>query len=101
MRQARLSGDEFVVILSSLFSPKDASVISENIITKISKPFIIGAHEVFVSPSIGITIFPMDGNNSEELLKHADAAMYHAKGCGKNNYPNIAQDFLFSSLPGQ
>ena len=83
---ARLSGDEFVVILSSLFSPKDASVISENIITRISKPFNIGAHEVFVSPSIGITIFPMDGNNSEELLKHADAAMYRAKELGNGKY---------------
>ena len=83
---ARLGGDEFIVILSSLFSPKDASVLAENIITKVSKPFNIGPHEVIVTPSIGITIYPMDGSNSEELLKNADAAMYRAKEYGSGKY---------------
>ncbi len=83
---ARLGGDEFIVILSSIFSPKDASTIAENIITRISKSFKIGPHEVFVTPSIGITIYPSDGTNSEELLKHADAAMYRAKELGSGKY---------------
>jgi len=83
---ARLGGDEFVVILSSVFSPKDASTIAENIITRISKSFKIGPHEVFVTPSIGITIYPTDGTSGEELLKHADAAMYRAKELGSGKY---------------
>ena len=82
----RLSGDEFIIILSNMVDPKDASNIAEYIIKRISEPYHIDRHEVFVTPSIGITLYPLDGTNSEELLKHADAAMYRAKESGRGKY---------------
>jgi len=83
---ARLSGDEFVVILSNVTEPKDARIIAEHIITRISEPYNINLHEVFITPSIGITLYPTDGTNTEELLKHTDAAMYRAKQSGRGKY---------------
>jgi diguanylate cyclase (GGDEF)-like protein len=83
---ARLSGDEFIIILSNIADPKDASIIAEHIITRISEPFNINTHEILITPSIGITLYPTDGTNTEELLKHADAAMYRAKESGRGKY---------------
>jgi diguanylate cyclase (GGDEF)-like protein len=83
---ARLGGDEFIIILSNIADPKDASIIAEHIITRISEAFNIDIHEIFVTPSIGITLYPIDGTNTEELLKHADAAMYRAKESGRGKY---------------
>ncbi len=82
----RLSGDEFIIILSNIVDPKDASNIAEYIIKRISEPYHIDTHEVFITPSIGITLYPLDGTKSEELLKHADAAMYRAKENGRGKY---------------
>jgi len=83
---ARLGGDEFIIILSNITDPKDASSIAEHIINRISEPYHIDTHEVFITPSIGITLYPNDGTNTEELLKHADAAMYRAKESGRGKY---------------
>ena len=83
---ARLGGDEFIIILSNITNPKDASNIAEHIISRISEPYHINTHEVFITPSIGITLYPIDGTNTEELLKHADAAMYRAKESGRGKY---------------
>jgi diguanylate cyclase (GGDEF)-like protein len=83
---ARLGGDEFIIILSNITDPKDASSIAEHIINRISEPYHIDAHEVFITPSIGITLYPADGTNTEELLKHTDAAMYRAKESGRGKY---------------
>ena len=83
---ARLGGDEFIIILSHIADPKDASIIAEHIITRISEPYHINTHEIFITPSIGITLYPIDGTNTEALLKHADAAMYRAKESGRGKY---------------
>jgi diguanylate cyclase (GGDEF)-like protein len=83
---ARLGGDEFIIILSNITNPKDASNIAEHIISRVSQPFNIDLHEVFITPSIGITLYPIDGTTNEELLKHADAAMYRAKESGRGKY---------------
>lgn len=83
---ARLGGDEFVILLSDVNEPEDAALIARRILHEIPEGFNLEGHQVTVTTSIGISIYPTDGQTSEELLKHADSAMYHAKGTGKNNY---------------
>jgi diguanylate cyclase len=83
---SRLGGDEFTVLLPRLKKPEDAGRVAKRINERLSEPFQLDDTEIFISVSIGISIFPLDGTDSEELLKHADLAMYHAKTKGKNNF---------------
>ncbi len=82
----RLGGDEFIVLLNDVKDARSAGVVANRILQKISQSFSLDGHEVFVTSSIGIALFPQDGTDVEMLLKHADTAMYHAKDMGKNNY---------------
>lgn len=83
---ARLGGDEFVIVLSNIKHPKEAVRTAEEIIHALNTSFILHHHEVYVSTSIGISLFPHDGNSIETLLRNADKAMYKAKTSGKNHY---------------
>jgi diguanylate cyclase (GGDEF)-like protein/PAS domain S-box-containing protein len=83
---ARLGGDEFVVVPVNISSSQDAARVAEQILSTISRPFSIDGREIFLTVSIGIAIYPHDGDSLDHLLKHADVAMYHAKSLGKNNY---------------
>lgn len=83
---ARLGGDEFTIILEAVQSPKIIMSIAEKILHQLSKPFQLSEREVFISSSIGITIFPDDSKNAHDLLKYADVAMYQAKNKGRNNF---------------
>ncbi len=83
---ARLGGDEFVVLLSQLKHPEDASIIARRILQALTEPMRIAGQEIVVSCSIGIAISPEDGDSTETLLMNADAAMYRAKGRGRNTY---------------
>ena len=83
---ARLGGDEFVILLSEIRRPEDASLVAERAIESLRAPFPVNDNEIYVTGSIGISTFPEDGDSNEELLKHADAAMYHAKDHGRNCY---------------
>ena len=82
----RMGGDEFTAVLSSINVPDNAGAVAKKIIESIAKPFIIQGHELRISTSIGITLYPEDGEDLDDLLKNADAAMYHAKDQGRNNY---------------
>ncbi len=92
---ARLSGDEFVVILS-LKEEELVRTVTQRIVTEISLGFQIQSYDIYVTPSIGISLYPKDGTTYEELLQHADTAMYLAKDLGKNNF-----QFFTSSLRQQ
>lgn len=81
---ARLGGDEFTVILENLASPRDAGVVAQHVIDAVSAAVRLGAHEVCVTPSIGVTLFPDDGRELETLIRQADTAMYRAKEQGRN-----------------
>ena len=81
---ARLGGDEFVVIVEDIHQPIDISVVANNIIDTLHKPIKINKNTHYIGASIGISIFPDDSNDSNDLLKHADVAMYKAKEAGKN-----------------
>jgi diguanylate cyclase (GGDEF)-like protein/PAS domain S-box-containing protein len=83
---ARLGGDEFTIILSELRHPEDAVTVAEKIITAVQKPLLIGGMPIEVSASIGIALYPVDGNDPESLLRNADSAMYRAKESGRNTY---------------
>ncbi|MDB5805064.1 MAG: hypothetical protein JWN73_2386 [Betaproteobacteria bacterium] len=81
---ARLGGDEFVIVLPDVKSPRACSKVAEKIIANASEPFTSGGHELYISTSIGISLYPEDGADPEALLKHADTAMYQAKEAGRN-----------------
>jgi diguanylate cyclase (GGDEF)-like protein len=83
---ARLGGDEFIILLNELTRPEDATIVAERIQRWVTKPITLGERMVNVGVSMGIAVFPTDGEDSETLLKNADIAMYHAKETGKGNY---------------
>ena len=83
---ARNGGDEFAVVLPLLNDPKDAEAIAQKVLTTLSRPIMLHGEEFFIGGSIGISIFPKDGNDADDLLKNADAAMYLAKAIGGNSY---------------
>jgi diguanylate cyclase (GGDEF)-like protein len=83
---ARLGGDEFVVLLPDVGGAPDCAQVADKIIDALATPFPFEGHSLHISPSIGICLCPDDGNDVETLMRHADAAMYHAKAAGRNNY---------------
>lgn len=83
---ARLGGDEFALILPDLAHPEDAENVARKLLTTLSQPFFCEGESVYVSASIGISIFPHDSNNLNDLFKNADQAMYAAKAAGRNGF---------------
>lgn len=83
---ARLGGDEFTVIVEGINSPEEAAVVAKKILTVMQTPFTLSGQEVFVTSSIGLTVYPSDADDVEFLLKNADTAMYRAKEQGRNKY---------------
>jgi diguanylate cyclase (GGDEF)-like protein/PAS domain S-box-containing protein len=83
---ARLGGDEFIVSITDLNRGEDAAKVARRILDSLSEPFRLDEHEVVITASIGISVFPADGADVESLLKNADAAMYHAKDSGRNAF---------------
>jgi diguanylate cyclase (GGDEF)-like protein len=88
---ARLGGDEFVIMIDEVTSVEDISILVSEISNVIDLPIKLSSQTVSVSSSIGIAMFPGDGSNSEELLKNADIAMYHAKKKGRSNFQFFTQ----------
>ena len=83
---ARLGGDEFTVMLPNLARADDGAVVAEKILDAIRHPFSLDGREFFLTTSIGISLFPDDGSDTETLIKNADTAMYQAKEQGSDNY---------------
>jgi len=83
---ARLGGDEFSLFLNQINSQEDISIITKRVIDSISKPIKIENYEVMLTPSIGIAIYPDHGQFANQLMKHADIAMYKAKAAGRRTY---------------
>lgn len=82
----RVGGDEFTILLSGLEQPNDAVKVADKIFAALKEPFQIAGHDLYMTSSMGIAIFPTDGIDCETLLKNADTAMYQAKEKGKNHY---------------
>jgi diguanylate cyclase (GGDEF)-like protein/PAS domain S-box-containing protein len=83
---ARMGGDEFVLVLPQVAQPPDATRLAQRILEAFREPFIFDGHRLRVTTSVGIAVYPEDGNEAEILLKHADAAMYWAKEQGRDAY---------------
>jgi len=83
---ARLAGDEFTIMLPRTTGASAAQKVARRILERLTEPFMVNRQELFVSASIGIALYPNDGISVDELMKHADIAMYHAKKSGRNNY---------------
>jgi diguanylate cyclase (GGDEF)-like protein/PAS domain S-box-containing protein len=89
---ARLGGDEFTVLLSRLAHPEDAAKVAQRIVEQLARPYSIDGHELFVSASVGVAVYPGDGADVDTLLKNADVAMYAAKDGGRNAYRFFSQE---------
>jgi diguanylate cyclase (GGDEF)-like protein/PAS domain S-box-containing protein len=83
---ARLGGDEFTLLVPGISAEEDAAKIARKICEAIHDPFWIDGHELFVTTSVGVSVYPSDGHDSETLIRNADSAMYRAKEQGRDNY---------------
>ncbi|MGH8628581.1 MAG: two-component system response regulator, partial [Gammaproteobacteria bacterium] len=83
---ARMGGDEFIILLGEVGQAEDPARIAQRVLKELADPIALGAQEVCVTASIGIALYPADGDDVDVMLKKADAAMYHAKAEGRNNY---------------
>lgn len=82
----RHSGDEYLIVLSALREPSEAGLVASKVVEAFEKPFAIEGREVSISASVGISVCPDDGQTSEDLIRNADAAMYHSKRNGRNRF---------------
>ena len=82
----RFGGDEFALLISGLQHEQDASVVARRIVSSLQEPFKVGAYDVYATASIGIALYPTDGDDVGTLLRNADSAMYQAKQKGKNTF---------------
>jgi diguanylate cyclase (GGDEF)-like protein len=95
---ARLSGEEFAIVLGEVGRMKDVSLAAESILAGFSPPFVLSGHEFFISPTIGISMYPFDGTDAESMLHSADIALRRAREQGSDNYqfylPAVNDQFL-------
>jgi diguanylate cyclase (GGDEF)-like protein/PAS domain S-box-containing protein len=93
---ARLGGDEFAVILEQLSQPRDAAATAKKLLHAIARPYLLEGHKAKLTASIGITVYPLDGEDVDMLLKRADGAMYRAKTERRNDYRFWGDPALYS-----
>jgi diguanylate cyclase (GGDEF)-like protein/PAS domain S-box-containing protein len=91
---SRQGGDEFIILLSEIEHTNDVVLRAENVITVLAGSHSIGEHDIDITVSIGISVFPENGECAEVLIRNADAAMYHAKQNGRNRYQFFRQGFI-------
>lgn len=89
---ARMGGDEFLILLPHINKPEDVAVLSQRILDRLNKSFMLGSHNIYISASIGIVLFPSDADDSPSMLRAADIAMYNAKRSGGNKYRFFTAD---------
>lgn len=95
---ARLGGDEFVALLVGVTHEEGITTVAKKILAIVSEPVYIDGHEIYSTCSIGIAVYPMDGDDSHTLLKHADLAMYQAKELDRNNFQFFSRDMNIKVL---
>ncbi len=89
---ARLGGDEFLIMLEELGNPEDAEVVADKLVEVFKKPFILNSRQVYSTTSVGISIYPDDGDTVEALMQNADTAMYQAKSSGRSHYQFFSEE---------
>ncbi len=98
---ARLGGDEFVLLIQEVNQAPEVAAVAQRILAAANKPVLIFGQSCNVTASIGISIYPTDADNEQDLMKNADIAMYLAKEKGKNNYQFYAPDLKMKTSPNQ
>jgi diguanylate cyclase (GGDEF)-like protein/PAS domain S-box-containing protein len=98
---SRQGGDEFVILLSEITLPEHAATIANKILHSLSLPCSIDGHDLHIDGSIGISIYPADGEDAETLIKNADTAMYCAKESGRNNFQFFTAEMNLKSVQRQ
>jgi diguanylate cyclase (GGDEF)-like protein/PAS domain S-box-containing protein len=98
---SRLGGDEFVILLSEITYPEDAATSANKILLSLNAPHSIGGQDLHINGSIGISVYPEDGEDAETLIKNADMAMYHAKESGRNNFQFFTAEMNLKALERQ
>lgn len=88
---SRHGGDEFVILLAEIEYSQDAALCAEKMLNTLAAPIVIDSHQLHISSSIGISVYPDDGNDAETLIRNADTAMYHAKSSGRANFQFFRQ----------
>lgn len=88
---ARFGGDEFTILLLEISTPEDISLVAQSIIDELSRPFSIKGETAVIGASVGIAIFPSDGNDADELIRRADQAMYAVKRSGKRGFKHASE----------
>lgn len=83
---ARMGGDEFALLIPEISQVEDAAKIAQGVIHSLKSSFNLNGHEIYITTSVGVCVYPNDGQDAENLLKNAEAAMYRAKEKGRNNY---------------
>ncbi len=91
---SRVGGDEFVIVLPEMHSPAAAGETAQKVLAALAQPYLVEGHELHVTPSVGVSLFPRDGDDAETLLTRADAAMYYAKEMGRGNWQMFEQAML-------
>jgi diguanylate cyclase (GGDEF)-like protein/PAS domain S-box-containing protein len=95
---ARLSGDEFVIVLENIHAADDTVILARKLIDAFNQPFTVQGHELHVTLSIGISLYPRDGRDVETLVRNADAALYRAKEEGRNNFYYYTEELTSTVL---
>jgi diguanylate cyclase (GGDEF)-like protein len=98
---SRLGGDEFVVLLPQVDDAESAAHIATKLIEATAQPQLIGGHRLHVTVSVGISVYPKDGSDVEEMVRNADTAMYHAKRNGRNSYQSYTPDMNVRAVARQ
>ena len=98
---SRQGGDEFVILLSEITHAEDAATSAREILLALSAPHSIGGNDLHINGSIGISVYPGDGEDVETLIKYADTAMYHAKEVGRNNFQFFKQEMNLKAVKRQ
>jgi diguanylate cyclase (GGDEF)-like protein len=89
------------VLLNEIADAPGAAVVARRLLKDISEPYMLRGHKVIITASIGISVYPSDGEDARSLLKYADLAMYHAKDMGKNNYQYYAESMKSAAFDRQ
>lgn len=95
---SRLAGDEFLVLVENIREYQDAAKVAHRILTALSAPYVIDGFEISVTPCIGISLYPFDGHGKEELIRHADMAMYKVKTAGGGNFSFYSEELNSAAI---
>jgi diguanylate cyclase (GGDEF)-like protein/PAS domain S-box-containing protein len=98
---SRQGGDEFVILLSEITHPEDAATSAKKLLHSLRAPHSIGGQELHINGSIGISVYPKNGEDAETLIKNADTAMYHAKESGRDNFQFFTADMNLKAVERQ